>query len=252
MFQDTRPATLDTHGANDPWAVFRVDDHAEMLRLLQQLRDGGGPVMLSTPHGVTIGSQLWSMDPVREQLGFSADDDSRLLSQLAQADEAVAVSYLDNVKLQFDLTELLLVHGHRGQVLRARWPQVLYRFQRRGSYRVRTLERHAPKARLHHPSMPDRPLALRIVDVSVGGCALALPDDVPPLQPGVLLHGVRIELDGDTAFNTNLKLLHVSALQTGNAGVCLGCELVGLEAPAQRALQRYIDRTQQRRRLLGR
>jgi len=252
MFDDTRPAALDGDGATDPWSAFRVDDRADMLSTLQQLRDAGVPVVLSTPAGVAISSQLWSMDPVREQLCFSADDASPRLGQMAQADEAVAVSYLDEVKLQFDLTELLLVHGHGSQVLRARWPQTLYRFQRRDSYRVRTLQRHAPKVRLRHPSMPDMLLALRIVDVSAGGCALALPDDVPPLQPGVTLHGARIELDGDTAFNASLKLQHVSSLQPGASGVRLGCELLALEAPAQRALQRYIDRTQQRRRLLSR
>lgn len=252
MFEDTLPAALDAAGVDDPWSPFRVDDHAEMLRLLQQLRDGAVPMVLSTPQGVAVTSQLWSLDPVREQLNFSADGDESRLQLIAQADEAVTVSYLDSVKLQFDLVEMLLVHGSRTQVLRARWPRLMYRFQRRTGYRVRTLERHAPKARLVDGSLPQTALALRIVDVSVGGCALALPDDVTPPQRGATLHGVRIELDGDTAFNAALKLQHLSELQGGGGGVRLGFEMVDLDAQAQRALQRYIDRTQQRRRLLSR
>lgn len=249
MFKDTRPATLDACGAGDPWATFRVDDHAEVRRLLQQLRDGAVPVVLSTPQGLAISGQLWSLDPVREQLNFNADGDTTRLRAVALADEAVAISYLDSVKLQFDLVEMLLVQGRQTQVLRARWPRLLYRFQRRAGYRVRTLERHAPKARLHLASMP---LALRIVDVSVGGCALALPGELPPPSPGVTLPMVRIELDGDTAFNADLKVQHASPLHDLAGGVRLGCEMVSLGTPAQRALQRYIDRTQQRRRLLSR
>jgi c-di-GMP-binding flagellar brake protein YcgR len=251
MFQDTKPAALATDGSPDPWGEFRVADTAEMLRLLKQLRDGSVPVSLSSPRGSAVTSQLWSLDPAHGQLSFSAEADNVHLQRLAQCDEAVAVAYLDSVKLQFDLADLVLVHGANACALRARLPDVLYRFQRRSSYRVRTFERHAPKARLRHPSMPDMQLSLRIVDVSVGGCALSLPDDVPALQPGCSLRGVRIELDSDTCFTATLRLQHVSAMHGGGNGVRLGCEMLELDGAAQRALQRYIDHTQQRRRLLA-
>lgn len=251
MFQDTRPAALGHDGRADPWADFRVEDPAELLRLLKQLRDASVPVQLSSPQGHALSSQLWSLDPAHGQLSFSANADGVHLQALAQCDEAVAVAYLDSVKLQFDLSELMLVHGSGSCALRARWPAVLYRFQRRASYRVRTFERHAPSARLRHPSLPEMQLSLRIVDVSVGGCALSLPDDVPALQAGSSLRGVRIELDSDTVFTATLRLQHVSALHGGSAGARLGCEFVELDGAAQRALQRYIDHTQQRRRLLA-
>ena len=252
MFDDTRPAALDAHKGAPAWADFRVGDHGEAVQLLQRLRDGDVPVVLSTPHGVAVTSQLWSLDPVREQLSFSADASSPRLQLLAESAEVAAVGYLDHVKLQFDLSELLLVHGASSSVLRSRWPQAIYRLQRRSSYRVRTLQRHAPKARLRPPAIPDMQLALRIIDVSVDGCALGLDDDVPALQPGITLQGVRIELDGDTAFTTGLQVQHVSSLQPGHSGVRLGCRMLQLDAHAQRALQRYIDRTQHRRRLLSR
>jgi c-di-GMP-binding flagellar brake protein YcgR len=117
---------------------------------------------------------------------------------------------------------------------------------------VRTAERRAPQARLRHPSMPDMRLALRIVDIGAGGCALVLPDDVPALQPGSRLGGVRIELDAESGFDAALRLQHVSAMHGGGQGVRLGCEFIDLDGLAQRALQRYIDQTQQRQRVLAR
>ncbi len=251
MFQDTRPAALGPEGSPDPGADFRVEDGADLLRLLRQLCDSSVPVTLSAPQGVTVGSQLWSVDAAQRQISFSADADSVHMQRLAQCDEAVAVAYLDSVKLQFDLVDLVLVHGSHGCALRAQLPAVLYRFQRRASFRVRTFERRAPQVQLRHPSMPDMSLCLRIVDISVGGCALVLPDDVPALQPGSRLGGVRIELDADTSFDATLQLRHVSAMHGGGQGLRLGCEFVDLQGQAQRALQRYIDHTQQRRRLLA-
>lgn len=251
MFQDTRPAALDPEGGPDAWAAFRVDDPAERLRLLQQLRDSSVPVTLSAPQGTSIGSQLWSVDAARQQISFSADADNPQLQRLAQDDEAVAVAYLDHIKLQFDVGELVLVRAAASCALRARLPTLLYRFQRRASYRVRSFDRRTPKALLRHPSMPDMRIGLRIVDLSVGGCALLRPDDIPPLQPGTQLAGVRIELDADLAFDATLRLQHVSAMIGHAHGQRLGCEFIGLGGQAQRALQRFIDQTQQRRRLLA-
>lgn len=243
----TPPAASGSEHAAHAAAEFRVADGAERLSLLKALRDGGVPVQLSTPEGVSLTSQLWALDQAHGSLSFGADAANLRMQQLAQCDEAMAVAYLDQVKLQFDLSELLLVHGEQGCVLRAALPQRMYRFQRRAGYRVRTFERRTPKAVLRHPSMPDMLLALRIVDVSVGGCALALPDDVPALQPGTQLAGVRIELADDTAFAATLRLQHVSALQGPGHGQRLGCAFVDLDGAAQRSLQRCIDHAQRRR-----
>ncbi len=236
----------------DPWAGFRVVERNEVLRLLRLLRDGSVPVSLSSPRGHSLSSQLWALDPVHEHLSFSADGGGHALQGLAQCDEAVAVAYLDSVKLQFDLSDLLLVHDHGSSALRTRMPALLYRFQRRAAYRLRTLEQRAPQVQLRHPSMPDMQLALRVVDISASGCALRMPDDVPAVQPGTRLQGTQVQLDAETRFTATLVLQHVSSMQPGVGGIRLGCELLDLDGPAQRALQRYIDRTQQRRRALVR
>lgn len=255
MIHDTLPAVLDGAGHHDAWAEFRVDDPGELLRLLQRLRDASAPVMLSSPQGALLSSQLWTVDAPQRQISLCADADAHgvQLQRLLQDDEAVAVAYLDQVKLQFDLTELVLVRALASNALRAQLPSMVFRFQRRASYRVRSIASSVPKALLRHPSLPDMRIALRIVDLSAGGCALRLPDDVPALQPGSLIAGTRIELDGGTSFDATLCLQHVGSMPQGSGGgQRLGCSFVDLDAPAQRALQRFIDHTQQRRRLLSR
>ena len=251
-FANSRPAPLADAPGFDPYASFRVDSPREVAALLRELNDSGTPIQLSTPEGTVMLTVLWSVDSSGERVSFRAEPEDPQLRALIDGDEATAVAYLEAVKLQFDLCDLVLVRGHRACALQARMPQRIYRFQRRQGYRVRPTERHAPMATLRHPSMPDMQLELRVLDVSFGGCALMLPDNVPMLEPGVTLHGVHVELDAGLHFICSLLLHHITSIRPGSgAGVRLGCEFHRLDPDAGRALQRWIDQTQKRRRLLS-
>lgn len=258
MFQDTRPAEFDAAAGPDPWGEFRVDQPQERLSLLRAVRDGGVPVVLSAPDGSAMTVSLWALDAGQDRMNFSVDARAPQLQQLVDADEAVAVAYLQNVKLQFDLQGLTLVHGQDSAALQCRLPDEIYRFQRRSSYRVRTGEGRGPSLSFRHPSLPDMSLRLRVLDISIGGCALWLPADVPPVQAGTLLAEVQVELDSDTRFVSAVVLAHVSAQGAagppggnGTHGVRVGCGWHRLPPAAERALQRWIDRTQRRRHLLS-
>jgi c-di-GMP-binding flagellar brake protein YcgR len=245
-FQDTQPAPL-TGGGHDE---FMVSDPAEIRRLLKDLADSGETAHLSGPDGGHYSTVLWTVDGDLGRIGFSANASDPQLQSLLEGSEATVVAYLDSVKLQFEVGSLMLVHGSRSSALQTDLPEQLFRFQRRSSYRVRTLPRTSPVAHLRHPSIPDMALGLRVLDVSLTGCALFLPNDVPPLGPGVRLHDVRIELDPSTRFEATVVLCHVTSINPQSDGVRLGCELHQLSGEAQRTLQRYIDQTQKRRRLL--
>ena len=251
MFQDTRPAELDTSGGEDRWAPFRINHPPERLALLRQLRDGQVPVILNGPDGATMTSTLWAVDEQPPRLNFTIDPGMPAVARLVEADEAVAVAYMDSVKLQFDLHHIVAVHGAQASTLQCALPTSIYRFQRRNAYRVRSGERNAPTARLRHPSIPDMQLGLRVLDLSIGGCALWLPKDLPTLQAGTRIADVVVELDLETRFGATLQLQHVTALGVNDSGVRLGCEWQHLGGQAERVLQRWIDHTQKRRRLLA-
>jgi c-di-GMP-binding flagellar brake protein YcgR len=251
MFEDTQPAALDGDGGPDRLADFRVADPSEVKALLKSVMDRGVAVNLNGSDGSVYTSTLWTVDGEQGKIAFTADLRSTAVQRLVEAEEATAVGYLDQIKLQFDVRHRLLVHGHQTCVLQAALPRELYRFQRRNAYRVRTLERSAPTARFRHPELPDMLLELRVLDVSIGGCALFMPNELPPMQPGIQINQVMIELDGETDFRASMLVHHVTSIQPQSRGVRLGCELRGLDANAQRALQRYIDQTQKRRRMMS-
>ena len=237
-----------THGGLDD---FRLTSATELAAVFKTLRDGNVPLNLNAPDGHAVTAMLWAMDAERGVLSFSAEAATPQLEALVESDEAVVVGYLDSVKLQFDVNQLVLVHNGRTTALNGAYPREVFRFQRRNGYRVRPLIRSAPTARLRHPMLPDMLLRLRVLDVSIGGCALFLPDDVPPISPGVLLNGVQLDLDPDTRIHTSLRMQHVTSLNPDSKGVRLGCEMVTPGNEGLRALQLYIDQTQKRRRLMA-
>ena len=250
-FQDTEPAKLHqlSGNAHDEFAVHHP---TELLKLLRQLTDHNVLVHLSAPGGGSYTTTLWTADAHQRRVSLAADAGQPAVRALIDAGEATAVAYLDSVKLQFDLQHLVLVHGTTSSALQAALPTVLYRFQRRESFRVRTPANAAPTATLRHPSKPEMNLALRVLDVSVGGCALALPANAPPLAVGSQIDGVRIDLDADARFEVTLNIQHVSGgMGSTMAGQRLGCAFAKLDGAAQRALQRYIDQTQKRQRTLA-
>jgi len=248
---ETLPMPLDALGAGPSGLdEFRINAPREIVAMLRQLMDGNVTVYLNTIDGTVLHATIWTMDTERGTLGFSIDADDTALPALQQAQEVVVVGYLDNVKLQFDMQDLVLVRGPRASVLSGAMPRELFRFQRRAAYRVRPVNR-GPTAKLRHTDIAEMQLTLRVLDVSLGGCALLLPLDVPPMQLGGVMNQVQIDLDADTRFLVNLRLQHVTSLSADAPGVRLGCEFVRADAGALRALQRFIDLTQKRGRLLS-
>jgi flagellar brake protein len=245
----TLPVPLGAPGALDE---FRVCAPAEVQGLLKNLIDGNVLVTLSTPEGLSYTTTVWSIDAQRGVLSMSADAADPRMADLVDAEEVVGVGYLQNVKLQFDLQGLTLVHGHQGSsVLNTPLPRELFRFQRRSCFRVRPLGNAAASARLRHPAIPDMQLLVRVVDVSLSGVALFVPENTPDLHPGLLLNTVQLELDANTRITVNLRVHHVSSINQQSRGLRLGCEMVNLGGEGTRALQRYIDGTQKRQRLLA-
>lgn len=249
---DTRPVELDapSNGVRGAHENFRERDPVMIHALLKAMMDRGVPLHLTTPDGICYTTSIWALENGR-RLTFTGKVLDPAVHRLVECDEVTAVGYLDRVKVQFDLHGVMLVHGSSHSVLQAQVPAELFRFQRRSGYRVRTLERSQPTAFMRHPSIPEMELALRVLDVSIGGCALFVPEDVPPLWPGTEIQGIEVELDAQTAFSTGLTLRHVTCIQPTTRGARLGCEWLRLDGSAERLLQRYIDQTQKRRRLLA-
>jgi c-di-GMP-binding flagellar brake protein YcgR len=254
MTTDALPLSPDTLAAAAPdrFDDFRLSSPPEVHALLKRLLDANVALHLNTPQGAVYTTMLWAIDPERGMLAFSADSTNPHLQRVLEAEEITVVGYLESIKVQFELSGMVLLHGTTSSALNAHLPREVFRFQRRSGFRVRPLGRSALTAYLSHPMIPDMRLALRVLDMSIGGCALFLPDDVPTVTPGVRVNAVQIELDASTRIRSAIVIHHVTGINPESHGVRLGCELVGMTGEATRALQLFIDLTEKRRRMLSR
>ncbi len=230
---------------------FRITSPVEIGAMLKHLADGNVQVSLNAPNGTSITASVWTSDAKRDMVSFSVLNDEPRLDTLVECDEAMVIGYLDSIKVQFDVNNLVLVRGDKERALNGAYPRAMFRFQRRNGFRVQPMLHTTPVAKLRHPMIPDMELSLRVLDVSIGGCALFLPNDVPAIDPGVLMNGVTIDLDANTRVATGLRLQHITSLNPESGGVRLGCEMVNPGSQGLRSLQLYIDQTQKRRRLLA-
>ena len=238
---------IDGHSADEA-GDFRVQARTEVCAILEQLRDDAVTINLSSPSGLLIATQVGAADPTTDTVSFIVEPDHPQMEALIEPDEATAVAYLNSIKLQFDVEEMMLIRGADECVLHCKFPKEIFRFQRRKSFRVSPVSHTIPKAHMRHPMIGDMQLELRVLDISMTGCALFLPHNVPPLEPGIHINVVSFLLDSSTRFTAKLHLQHVTALNPHQEGVRLGCEIMPVDAEGQRTLQRYIDQNQKQQR----
>ncbi|MCW7540541.1 flagellar brake protein [Aquabacterium sp. A7-Y] len=209
-------------------------------------------VTIATPGGACYTTNVWEVDRAKGVVRFTADRLDPQLSRVLDAEDAVAVAYLDSIKIQFDVHGLVQVHsGTRSSALNCSFPPEAFRFQRRASYRVRPLVNMPPTATFRHPAIPEMALELRVLDISIGGVALLIPENVPVVEPGVLVSRVQIDLDAETRLQAAVRVAHVTSMLDNSKGVRIGCELENLNGESLRLLQRFIDQTQKRRRMMA-
>jgi c-di-GMP-binding flagellar brake protein YcgR len=228
---------------------FQVKAPSEIIALLRTLQQQQTRIALSAPNGASLSCSVSVIDAERSALSLAVDPADVQLQALLSADEITAVAYLDQIRLQFELDSPVLINGAAGSqptLLRCPSPGLMYRFQRRQSFRVQSSLR-TPQVHLIHPSRPDLPLSLRILDLSLGGLGLLLPPEVEPFPAGCELASAQVVLARDTRFQADLRLQNTRVIDA--KGSCqLGWTFVRLDAEAALQLQRYIDQAQ----ILGR
>jgi flagellar brake protein len=247
---DTLPMPLDslaaTHGGLHD---FRMTSSVEIRAMLTRLCNGSVALVLNASDGSEWTARPWAIDSARAAISlvFEGDPADARLQRVLQSSEVIAVGVIDNVKVQFDVSGLVLVQGANSSALRCAMPREIFRFQRRDSFRVRPPLRAAPAARLTHPQLPPM---LRILDVSMGGCALFQPGKVALVGAGTVIEDAELDLEVNVRITTDLRIQHVSELNAEATGMKLGCQFLNANASALRNLQHYIAQTQKRARLV--
>jgi c-di-GMP-binding flagellar brake protein YcgR len=250
-FLDTVPAAIQRVDSSGPWARFRVSDPRERAATLREICRGDVPLTLGTAAGPTCSALLWAVDDENERLHFSVAPASQNVGAVVSAPKVWAAGYLGDVKLQFDLPELSIELGGPQPMLRALAPRHMLRLPRRGAMRVRRGEAQAPVASLRLPPASDTVLQMRVVDISMSGCALSRPIGSPAPAPGMEIEKVEVMLDEDAIFVADLRVQHVTLVAASRSGARVGCAWQGLSRRAAETLELWIERGRRRRDLVS-
>jgi c-di-GMP-binding flagellar brake protein YcgR len=229
----------------------RIDKPVEVVAFMQRLIDARALVNVSISPSVSITTMLWWVDPARGNIGFSVDDGQDGLQAIADADMALAVTYLESEKLQFLMERMGLVRDPQGLALECRLPASILRLQRRKSFRVKVPSFAPPSLRFRMPGNPEQVIVCKVMDISVGGCAMLLPKDAPLLEAGTLIESSRVDLEPASRFVTGFEVRRGGLQEAADGrpiGMMLGVRWTRLNPDAEKLVQTYVNRQQKRMR----
>lgn len=237
----------------DPiWTLTQPDAIATEL---QRLVDGGVTCLLRPEDGNDLLAQ-----PVAVSLSGGYIDwrlcgaDAHASALQAQSRVRVSAT-LGPVDLLFEGSSFVIYRSDP-QAFRCAIPGQVLRVQRREHYRVRmrAYSRGGPSVLFRLEGHRD-PLKVRMLDLSVGGCGLLLPQGLASqaFMPGDKLRAVRVELDADMTLLVAAVVRWSTPVRDKDTLLVrlrVGCAWTNMTVSSQRVIQQYLDEVQRKRRML--
>ena len=161
------------------------------------------------------------------------------------------VTQLDRVRIQFSLRALQLTSSEGSAAFRAALPQRLLRLQRREFYRLQAPVTQSLTCTLplRHTDGAVRNADLRVLDISGGGVAIAVPPADAVLEAGMELMDCQLKLPGSAPIPARLSVRNLFRITTRNGIEMLraGCQFTHMPRGAEDAIQRYILKVERAR-----
>jgi flagellar brake protein len=170
---------------------------------------------------------------------------------IEQAHHLTCVAQLDRIHIQFRLAPLsrMIIDGQTA--FRAPLPEQLLRLQRREFYRLQVPVAQPLTCELPIPRGDGEvePLPLRVLDISAGGVALAVPADQPQFRPFREYEDCVLHLPdaAPIAVRLMIRSLFRQINQNGRESWRAGCQFTALPRGAEVLIQRYIFRLERQR-----
>lgn len=221
---------------------FAMYGRQEIVGLLGELRDRQVLVTLYYDQCARFAvSNVLDVNDALDEVIFDCAADRSAQGALCEAREIVLVGFIDNAKIQFNLGGAQPVsHGGRPG-FRVALPRYVLRMQRRGAPRQRPAIDRPATCLVPIAGEPGRYEAVPVLDISIGGLAIA----AHPRQfdmPNQVLSPCYLDLPEVGQVNVSLKVRYLEPIKgAGNRRRC-GCEFVDLGGVALRSVQRYVNR----------
>ncbi|MDB5803660.1 MAG: hypothetical protein JWN73_982 [Betaproteobacteria bacterium] len=222
----------------------------EVINMINEIIDGRSSVTVYFNQGEErFVTNLLHINPDFEELVFDAPPADAISRRVAESKGATFVTFLDQVKVQFNAQRIEVTTFEGKPALRTRLPESLMRLQRRNFYRVPAPIAKPLQCTIPLPSGATAQFAIR--DISVGGLAMLAGPAKAEFNAGMVFHDCEIDLPGHGSINVSLEVRNDQG--GGPAGISqrYGCQFLDLAGPVVSLIQRYINQLERDRRALS-
>ena len=253
----------------DDQARYLLSDPRAIVAILRQLIEAhalvsarlrpGSDAFITAILGVAEDGESLVIDASREEainarISAAAENPRGSDTQAEDPDQAVildCVTQLDRIRIQFSLHKLQLSSSEGSAAFRAALPHQLLRLQRREFYRLQAPVTQSLTCTLplRHTDGAVRSADLRVLDISGGGVAIAVPPADAALEAGMELMDFQLKLPGSAPIPARLSVRNLFRITTGNGIEMLraGCQFTHMPPGAEDAIQRYILKVERAR-----
>lgn len=238
---------------SEEYANYLVHSRQEITQILRSIQRQNEVVTGYFNQGQSFFlSAVLDADPESGQLILDSGPDAEINRRALASNKIIFVTNQNRIKIQFSTSSLDQIEFEGRPAFRAQLPVALLKLQRREYYRL-----VAPiRAPLHCiiPNLNGARMEVEVADISVGGVAITGFPPTVALEAGLVLAECRIALpeEGTVVTAMEVRNLQESSRRSGQLVLRVGCVYVGVPAPHQAMIQRYIIRIDRERRALVR
>ena len=238
---------------SEEYANYLVHSRQEIAQILRAIQRQNEVVTGYFNQGQSFFlSAVLDADPDTGYLILDCGSDAETNRRALASNKIVFVTNQNRIKIQFSTASLEQVEFEGRPAFRTRLPAALLKLQRREYYRL-----VAPiRTPLHCiiPNLNGERIEVEVADISVGGVALNGFPTTVTLTEGLILADCRIALpeEGTVVTTMDVRNMQEFSRRSGQVVLRVGCVYVGVPAPHQAMIQRYIIRVDRERRALVR
>jgi flagellar brake protein len=237
---------------SDAEAKYLLRDPREINTLLKSLVSGRALVSVKLlPGRESFLSALIEVDDDAGSLLLDGSTDAALNTRIEAAHTLDCVTQLEKIRVQFALSGHQSVSDGGSPGFRASLPTVMLRLQRRDYYRLHTPVTDSVTCTLPLPlpSGGTRDTTVRILDISAGGIAIAVPPEGASFAQGEAVESCMLNLPEAAPIPAKLTVRNVFRMtnRTGVKVLRAGCQFTDIPRGADETIQRYILKIERER-----
>jgi len=237
---------------SDDFAQYLLHDARQIKQILRSLVENRALVTTYLPTGnQSFLTAILALIDDEERLVFDASPDDAVNRRVASIDELVCATQLEGIKIQFPLNNIQEVTYEGRDAFLADRPERLLRLQRREFYRLAAPITHSLNCTIPITKQDQEPRSVeaRVLDISGGGMAVAIPPDDVDFVLGMEFDGCRVSLPDFGPVTVRMRIRNLFRLTNRNGVEVLraGCEFIDLPNSAINLIQRYIFKVERDR-----